>query len=540
MDNIITKLLWCTTIIKYLLAGGLIAFAYSQTGKGLYLIAGYLELAVILLISNALIRKNRIAGWIINGILLLALNVQMAVLTFGNTYISLVMMTNLDSVQDLEGQAVTYISAIAGALILSFLPAADIKLKRTTEARLLALALISELAFTMCYGSAYSPIFAYGSLIWQGFNSQQPANNIEKGKDYTEFFHSTTIGEKFSKPKTLPKDPNVIIIFTEGLSENIVTDEREIMPNIASYEDKSICFENYYNHTFATYRALSGQLYSGYQLNNYDSNSLISLQDILKDKGYSTCFINTETRNLNFTKYLQAMGFDEVIGDPGFESNGPADTISDKDAYELLYDTVMEKGEEDKPFFTAIYTFGTHTSLDSPDEVFEDGSDSILNKFYNLDLQFGKFMQKFLKSSLSDNTVIFFTADHAAYQDRLFNIAFPDYEREHTELDRIPFFIYYKDVEPQTIDVQGRNTLDFTPTVLDFLDISVENYFLGTTLFAGLDNNNNYDTFFTDSAAYASTRGSEINRLTSTEREILGVKLGQYYVAKTQEPPKDS
>ncbi|MDO4805551.1 MAG: sulfatase-like hydrolase/transferase [Lachnospiraceae bacterium] len=532
------KLLTCTTAIKYAFSAGLIAFAYSQIGDGRYLIAGYLELAAIFLISNALIRKKRIAGWVVNGILLLALNVQMAVLTFGNTYISLVMMTNLDSVQDLAGQAFVYGTAIASAVILSFLPAKDIRIKRTAEARLLALVLVCELAFTMFCGSSFSPIYAYWTLAAQKIEAQAPQRNIQAGVNYTEFFHNTTVAQKYKKPEELPENPNVIVIFTEGLSENIIEDKRHIMANVAAYENKSVHFENYYNHTFATYRALSGQLYSGYQLNNYDANSLISLQDILADKGYTTTFINTETRNLNFTNYLIEMGFDEVLSDPEVVSNGPADSISDKDAYELLYDTVVAQGKEDRPFFTAIYTFGTHTSLDSPDEVFGDGSDSILNKFYNLDLQFGKFMQKFMKSDLAENTVIFFTADHAAYQDRLFNISFPDYERVHTELDRIPFFIYYKGIEPLAVDVEGRNTLDFAPTVLDFLDISENNFFLGTTLFSGLDNNNNYDTIFADSAVYAITRGAEIRKLTDTEKNIIKVKLGQYYAAKSQALPE--
>ena len=539
MDCKYPKLLTYTTAAKYIFAACLILFAYSQTGLLSCLAAGFMELIIIFLASNTLIRRNRIAGWIVNGLLLLMLNVQMAVLTFGNTYISLVMLTNIDSLQDLEGQAFVYISAIVAALILSFIPARHVGSKKTVEARLLALVLAAELVFTMFVGSEASPLFAYVTLMKQDIDARTPARDLPQGKNYTETFHSTTINGRVKKPENLPEQPNVIVIFTEGLSQNIVEDDRNIMPNVASYEKKSINFTNYYNHTFATYRALSGQLYSGYQLNNYDSNTLISLQGILRDYGYTTAFINTETRNMNFTNYLGEMGFDEVISDPTAESNGAADSISDKDAYDLLFDTVNRQSKAKQPFFTAIYTFGTHTSLNSPDKKFGDGSDSILNKFYNLDYQFGEFMKRFEKSDMADNTIIFFTADHAAYQDRLFKIAFPDYERPHTELDRIPFFIYYKGVKRQTINVEGRNTLDFAPTVLDYLDISTGNYFLGTTLFAGLDNNNNFDTIFTDSAVYASTRGAEIRRLTETEREIIRVKLSMYYTAKQQEPQEN-
>ena len=53
-----------------------------------------------------------------------------------------------------------------------------------------------------------------------------------------------------------------------------------------------------------------------------------------------------------------------------------ANTISDKDAYEILFDSAMEQSASGVPFFLAIYTFGTHASLDSADETFGDGTDA--------------------------------------------------------------------------------------------------------------------------------------------------------------------
>ena len=75
-------LLTISTALKYLFAVGIIIFAYSQTGQLLCLIAGLMELAIIFLFSNSLIRANHILGWFVNGFLLLLLNIQMAVLRF--------------------------------------------------------------------------------------------------------------------------------------------------------------------------------------------------------------------------------------------------------------------------------------------------------------------------------------------------------------------------------------------------------------------------------------------------------------------------
>ncbi|MBR2581374.1 MAG: hypothetical protein IKE39_09985, partial [Cutibacterium sp.] len=67
--------------------------------------------------------------------------------------------------------------------------------------------------------------------------------------------------------------------------------------------------------------------------------------------------------------------------------------------------------------------------------------------------------------------------------DLSFIAAFPDYDRSHYFLDAMPCFYYYSGIEAETIDVGGRNSLDFAPTLLDYLDVSGENYFMGASLF---------------------------------------------------------
>ncbi|WP_238140785.1 sulfatase-like hydrolase/transferase, partial [Streptococcus suis] len=136
------------------------------------------------------------------------------------------------------------------------------------------------------------------------YEYQQDLAKIANAPNVTDYFYRNTIQNARPKPDSLSATPNVVLIFVEGLSQNIVEDEREIMPNLKKFQESSLTFENYYNHTFATYRGLIGQLYSGYQLDNYESNTLTSLQGVLGDKGYQTTFINTEPNNTQFTSYL--------------------------------------------------------------------------------------------------------------------------------------------------------------------------------------------------------------------------------------------
>ncbi|MDD6347603.1 MAG: sulfatase-like hydrolase/transferase [Lachnospiraceae bacterium] len=319
-----------------------------------------------------------------------------------------------------------------------------------------------------------------------------------------EDFYRSGIPGCRDKDDALPEDPNIILIVTEGLSQSIVEDERNIMPYVRRYEAMSVNFSSYYNHTFATYRALPGQLYSGYQMDNLDSHGLISLTDILRDRGYSTLFISPEPGNAEFSDYIAGCGFEEAINARGNIPAGRAD-YSDGEAYELLWDTVCAQAEEDSPFFTMIYTVNTHVGKNKTETRYSDSSSAYINKFYDCDQQFGEFMARFEASSLAKDTIIVFTADHAAYVEAEFSANFPETERICRSVDRIPFFIYYPGVTPETISAGGRNSLDMAPTLCDYLDISAENYFLGRSLFFDYPRNPSVETMSFDGGKFCET-----------------------------------
>ena len=276
------------------------------------------------------------------------------------------------------------------------------------------------------------------------------------------------------------------------------------MPNLKEYEKKSLNFTGYYNHTFATYRGLIGQLYSGYQYNNLDENHLISIQKIFVDSGYKTCFVNSEPNNKEFTNYVNSFEFNDVV--TSNKTDGEAKTLTDKDLYELLFNTATDLNNSETPFFLCTYSFGTHVSLDSADEKYGDGTDNLLNRFYDVDYQFGKFIEKFENSDMFNNTIIVFTADHCTYKDLDYIRAFGNkHERIYTLLDDMPLFIYHKGIEHADIDVNGRNTLSLAPTILDYVDITGPNYFLGESLFSGKDSGTKFDHYFHDDINFCST-----------------------------------
>ncbi|MEE8825727.1 MAG: sulfatase-like hydrolase/transferase [Eubacteriales bacterium] len=529
-------LLWfLPEIVKYVYAVVMTIRGATVAGDASYAWIGFLELAAIFALSNAIVGRNRVAAYIVNYALMLAYNLQYMFLYFSGSYLTLVMITNTDSLNGLSGRTVLYGFTLILMIVCSCLPIRHVRMRGISSTGCLSVALAIELAATMGLGGKYSAFYGLYSLYAAGEKQAKLASSAASGENMTSEFYQGEVQSNITKPANLSEKPNVVLIFTEGISQNIVEDDRNIMPNVKAYENKSINFTNYYNHTFATYRGLIGQLYSGYQLENYDTSTLVSIEDIFKAQGYQTAFINTEPLNLHFLSYLDSMNFDTVVADKK-NLDGPNQSMSDKDAYSLLYETITDQSTAGKPFFTCIYTYGTHLSLDSPDEKYGDGSNTLLNKFYNDDVQFGNFMSKLYSGKLGDNTIVIFTGDHCAYADQQYLDTFPDYSRQFGSVDRIPLFIYYKGIEKSTIDAAGRNSLDLAPTILDYLDMSAPNYFLGCTLFADAANNNSYDTIYYDSDWMLSTGNGDVEELTDTEKSIMESQLTDYFKAKQQTP----
>lgn len=105
-------------------------------------------------------------------------------------------------------------------------------------------------------------------------------------------------------------------------------------------------------------------------------------------------------------------------------------------------------------------------------------------------------------------------------------------------VDEIPFYIYYKGMDSKVIDAQGRNSLSLAPTILDYLDISDENYFLGDTLFS--DSESIFNTTFVSENTILSTNkltdGSHLAKLESNQVDEIKEKLELYYASKLHKP----
>lgn len=533
------------TLLKYLFGIGLTIAAFAKAHQVDAFAISLFEVFAIFVVCNAIAAKSRLAASILSGVLLLLEGIQLLVLTFSNSFLTLIFISNLNSLEDLSGKIVVYLSAVIVMLLFLALPVRHVNIRSPRflgelgcEAGIIFLAVAFVAVALEAFGYQNSPMLAYGFLFSEHMESERAREEVEGLPNVTAEFYRPGVEDHYQKPASLPDKPNVVIVFTEGLSQNIVEDERGIMPNVARYEDESLSFSSYFNHTFATYRGLIGQFFSGFQHNNFDGNTLVSLPKILEAQGYQTAFINVEPGNRDFYDYLCTLGFQEVLDYPDEPHQGIVPGhLSDRQSYAKLLEEMDRMGSSGQPFLLGIYTVGTHASFDSVDEKFGNGLDTELNKFYDADYQFGEFMSQFEQSPWFENTVVVFTSDHCTYGDMYFTDAFPEYERLSMEVDAVPFLIYHKDVEPQSIDVQGRTSVDLAPTLLDYLDVSAENYFVGTSLFAPVTQASAMETFFSDGGnSEFSTKGGTVSRLSPAAQRIAKTFLRKYYAAKQQEP----
>lgn len=519
-------------IIKYAasLMMPLMCILFREASWG-YFVTAMACVLMIAILTNGLCRVKTWIAYIFNSLALLLVNVQYAILFWSNSFVTSVMMNNLDSVEALGGKFLQYGITTILVVAFSLLPISRIGLKKKHLAG--AVAVCMALYGVICWQGMYDkePTFSMYEAISKQISRYLLAAEIKSTMNGENEFFKYGVTDYVAKPENLTDSPNVILIFTEGLSQHIVEDERNIMPNMKALSKKSLVFDNYFNHTFATYMGLSGQLYSGYQENNYDQNCLISLQNVFNEYGYQTTFINTEPKNPEFTDYLKGFGFDNLISDTE-NLDGINGTMSDKAAYEFLMKTAMEQNMDKKPFFVSMYTFGTHVSFDGVHAKFGDRQDPLLNRFYDLDVQLGKFIEAFENSPLFENTVFIITSDHATYCDSDFAHAFPDYQQTAMSLDRIPFYIYYRGVDPKVCDVNGRNSLNMTPTVLDYLDMTGYNYFLGESLFSPYENTNPFDTIYESFGDMYDTSGGSIQNMGIELRKNMESQIAKYFAVK--------
>lgn len=327
------------------------------------------------------------------------------------------------------------------------------------------------------------------------------------------------------RPMVRPADrpPNVLIIFLEGVSTRHVAAYDGtfpgLMPAITEFasDKSSLLVHDYYSHTAATFRGLIGQLCSIYPApirhsawtGEYQGN-FFCLGDLFSEAGYRTAFLDPHfvdsdylhamLKRLNFGEVLTA---DEIIpryldgavsADDIIELNVPlvpnTKALNDSSLFAALGRAVSNWGDAPNPQLLALYAFGTHAWLDTPEggTKYADGMNNGLNTVHEQDRAFGIFWRNFRASPAYENTVVILTSDHAKYHEPTYVNALVQYgvtDYPGFFSDKIPFIIHDPRGVPQaSLAAEQATSIDFAPTVADYLQLpNISNPFMGTSLF---------------------------------------------------------
>lgn len=302
------------------------------------------------------------------------------------------------------------------------------------------------------------------------------------------------------------KDPmNVIVFFVEGMSSRIIQPYSdnfpEISPNIERFAGKSLVVDNYYSHSYATYRGLGGQFCSIYANQRLiEGINYRCLPHVLNDKGYETSFFVSQSLSAtDLDDVGSRAGFTNIFGSKelsGYIPNDPdrdRDIIYDRSFIDAFKNWLVKKEANEStgsPFFAALYNFQTHTGVHlKPGFQYTDptnkSSSYVLDTFHNFDYAFKTFLEYFEKSPYADNTIVIVTSDHGTYGSKDF-IQLVGHNRDYAPVfvDKIPFIIYHPKMQAGRFDAKRATSLNFAPSLLNVMNFEAKSVpFTGRTIF---------------------------------------------------------
>ena len=414
-----------------------------------------------------------------------------------------------------------FIFSAVNIYLLSFVR--NIKVERKINIKTFIIFLLSF--FILCIPTIrqHSPVISLITNSLEVFcskiilnNKNLPLENFlydKQNKEYPFLKNSVYTNNKYFK-KEVDK-PNVIIIFMEGISTKFVSCYEDNFENITPNIDKlasneNVCkFDNYYNHTAATFRGIIGTLSSGYPYhggfergsgwadsNNseiYKQTKYSSLAKLINKFGYESIIFSPHIDEDPFTNMSKMLGFNEIFFaqkncEELLESYEyfDEDLLSDKGIFLSLKQYLINHESENKPKFICLYNIGSHAlrDVDKTGKKYNDGKNKILNRIHNLDYEIGQFLDYFYTSPYAKNTYLIITTDHCTYPEPAYKELLSK-ESIYCFMDKIPLLIYspFKNL-PKSIDTNFRTSLDFAPTILNLLNIKdLQNSFLGYSLF---------------------------------------------------------
>ncbi|MYL36790.1 LTA synthase family protein [Halobacillus litoralis] len=292
---------------------------------------------------------------------------------------------------------------------------------------------------------------------------------------------------------------NVIAISLESTQTFVVDNTlhgEELTPYFNDLKEEGIYFDNFYHQvkqgrTSDSEFLLANSLYPlnrGAVFFTHSGNEYKAMPSVLGENGYFTNSMHANDKTFwNRNVMYDSLGYDEFYSKEDYEvTTEKSHGWGYLDEY-FFEDSLNKMKELDQPFYSKMITLTNHYPFTLPEELklIEEGetSSGTLNRYFQTiryqDEALKKFVEDFKNSELYDDTILVIYGDHFGISEN-HQEAMGEYlgkeinEYEQFQLQRVPFLIYGKDIEPEENHTVG-GQVDLRPTLMNLLGIEDEN-----------------------------------------------------------------
>lgn len=306
----------------------------------------------------------------------------------------------------------------------------------------------------------------------------------------SEEAHTIYSIDKFISAKRKESKKNVVILIMESFSKEYLEDG--YMPFLDSLKDQGLYFNNAMANGKRSVDAVPAILASipdfqssSFIYSSYAGNTLNSLPNVLKSKGYNTSFFHGgRTGTMGFDKFAALVGIENYFGAEDYPDQSQLDGtwgIYDEPFFQYMVDELREVKE---PFFSAFFSLSSHHPYKIPKkykDVFPKGSLPIHESIGYADHALKEFFSAAKKQSWYDHTLFIIMADHTS-------ISNSSFYNSSLGMYRIPLLFF----SPSDSTLKGERDgiaqqCDVFPTVLSYLGGGETIKSFGNNLLGGID-----------------------------------------------------
>ncbi|WP_305552906.1 LTA synthase family protein [Rheinheimera sp.] len=277
---------------------------------------------------------------------------------------------------------------------------------------------------------------------------------------------------------TRTKPLNLVIILQESLGATFVESLGgvPVTPELEKLKHDGWWFEQMYATGTRSVRGIEAVV-SGFMPTPAQSTVKLSLSQqnfytlgsTLTQLGYNTSFIyGGEAHFDNMRSFFTGNGIKQVIDqaqmpDPVFVGSWGA---SDEDLFNATAKHLADMHQQQKPFFSLVFTSSNHTPFEFPDgriSLYEEPKATMNNAVKYADYALGKFIAEARRQPYWQDTLFLIVADH---DNRVYGNNLVPVEKFH-----IPALIVGADLEPRRITPVA-SQIDLAPTLLSLMGIS--------------------------------------------------------------------